>query len=45
MAASKREVSVKEFIVYQSLTAVIQNLGKILEIIIWKGSFFTKVAG
>ena len=34
MVASEREVSVKEFIVYQSSTAAIENLGNIFEIIL-----------
>ena len=46
MVSSELEVSiVKEFTIYQSLKAAIQNLGKNFEIILWKGSFFNKVAG
>ena len=46
MVSSELEVSiVKEFNIYQSLKAGIQNLGKNFEIILWKGSFFNKVAG
>ena len=45
MAASELEVSLKEFAVYQSLKAAIQNLTQNFEIILWKSLFFNKVAG
>ena len=41
MAASEREVFAKEFIVYQSSKAVIQNLSNNIV----KGFIFNKVAG
>ena len=47
MAASELEVSVKGvhwIPANESMKAAIQNLGKIFEIILWKRSFFNKVA-
>ena len=45
MATSNEKYLWKEFTVYQSLKVAIQNPGKTFEIILWKGSFFNKVAG
>ena len=45
MAASEREVSVKGVSFIPSSKAVIQNLGKMFEIMQWNGLVLTKVAG